>query len=142
MSLPALLRPPLVWLAVAEAIAVVVLTVVAWNVWSSRQGAPPAAAAAPVASPPAGATEGIAGAPTEVPSPTGMTASPEPGPTPGLRSDPDFLLRQFHEINRVETTLHEVQWRIIKALVDAIQRYLEGVVLPAVEDALGGAGGT
>lgn len=137
MSLPALFRPPIVWLVAAEAILVLALAVLAWRAWTIRQVPSPVAMAPPAAVSP-GAAAGAAPGPTQPPVTAAPGVVPQPGPTPGLRADPDFLSRQFREINRVETTLHEVQWRVMQAVADAVQRYLEGVVLPVVERALRG----
>ena len=125
-----LLRPPLVWIALAEAVLMVVLGVVAWHVWQDRL----ASAGPPVAWSPASprATPDDRQPP---PSPPAVATPPAPrvGPTPGLRADPEFLSGQLSELNRVEAAFAELEWRVTRAIIDAIRRYLEGVVLPSVE---------
>jgi hypothetical protein len=65
-------------------------------------------------------------------------ATPRPGPTPGLRTDSSFLSRELGELNQVEQTFEDVEWRVTKAIVDGIRRYIEGVVLPTIERAESG----
>jgi hypothetical protein len=135
MNPSALLRPPLVFLVLAEAALVATLGAVAWHVWQERfgTGAAPATVAAPAAGPPPAITSrrpGLAAppAPASPPSPT-----PRAGPTPGLRTDSSFLARELVELNQVERTFEDLEWRVTKAIVDGIQRYIEGVVLPTIE---------
>lgn len=132
MSPSVLLRPPLVWLIAVEAVIVVLLALLTWHVWQVRQGPTPAAPARQAIAPPP--ASGPGGAPPSQP-PVGLPApgTPSAGPTPGIRTDPDFLSRQMDEINRVESTFEDVQWRVTKAAVDAIQYYIEHVVLPAID---------
>ncbi len=137
MLFPTLFRPPLVWLVIAEAVLLVVFGVMTWHVWLERT-APAAqasqAAAATQSPQPAGpasvATPPPAGVlPQSSPTPT----SPRLGPTPGARTDAAFLSGQLAELNRVEAMLEDLEWRLTKAVVDGIQRYVEGVVLPSIE---------
>jgi hypothetical protein len=134
MSLADLFRPPLCWLALAELLIVGVLVAVLWHAWDARQPAPAVAAA-----PPRSLVPGSGRRPPPRPSappsvlPTNLT--PPAGPTPGIRTDPDFLARQMNELNRVEAAFAEVEWRATKATADAIRHYLDRVVLPAVERA-------
>lgn len=138
MSLATLIRPPLVWFAAAEAALIAVLGVVTWHVWVDR-AAPAATAtgrqapAGPAAAPPGA----IAGQPPQTSSRAAIPplSSPRPavGPSPGIRTDADFLSRQLSELNRVEASFEDLEWRVTKAIADAIQRYLEGVVLPSID---------
>jgi hypothetical protein len=59
--------------------------------------------------------------------------TPRPGPTPALRTDSSFLSRELGELNQVEQTFEDLEWRVTKAIVDGIRRYIEGVVLPTIE---------
>jgi hypothetical protein len=134
MNLPALLRPPLLWLVAAEIALVVGLGAVTWHVWQEHVGPGPTVAApavvnrAPVRRPP-GQT------PVASPQPT---SSPATGPTPGIRTDADFLAQQLDELNRVEAAFEDLEWRVTSAIVNAIQHYVEGVILPAVSRAESG----
>jgi hypothetical protein len=133
----ALLRPPIVFLVMAEAALVAILGAVTWHVWQDRFAAPgPAAVAALPATPPPAPTSRRGGLPAlSSPSPPVSTPPPtsRPGPAPGLRTDSDFLSREMAELNRVELTFEDLEWRATKAVVDGIQRYLDGVVLPSIE---------
>jgi len=37
------------------------------------------------------------------------------------------------ELNRVEAAFEDLEWRMTKALADAIENYVERVVLPPIE---------
>lgn len=128
MSSHRLFRPPMLWLTLAEAVLVVLLAFLVWHVWQTRFGAVPPVAALPALSTPAAG-------PDALPAPPSVPAAPGPqvGPTPGLRTDREFLSRQMVELNRVEATFEELEWRVSETLVNAIQRYIEGVVLPSIE---------
>ncbi len=60
-------------------------------------------------------------------------AAPGAGPATGLSTDPEFLARQMNELNRVESTFENLEWRATRAIVDAIQYYVERVVLPSID---------
>jgi hypothetical protein len=134
MNLPAVLRPPLLWLVAAEVALVASLGAVAWHVWQEHAGPGPAAAA-PVVVNPAPARQPTRPAPGAGPRPT---STPAVGPTPGIRTDADFLARQLDELNRVEAAFEDLEWKVTSAIVSAIQHYVEGVVLPAISRAESG----
>ncbi|HXM57424.1 MAG TPA: hypothetical protein VOB72_18650 [Candidatus Dormibacteraeota bacterium] len=128
-----LARPPIVWFAAAEAALIAILAVVTWHVYVERITASRTASGGQVAAiPPAGpapAPSGSGAGPVATP----PARAPAVGPTPGIRTDANFLSRQLSELNRVEATFQDAEWRVTRAVVDAIQRYLEGVVLPSIE---------
>ena len=130
MSVADLFRPPLCWLALAELLIVGVLVAVLWHAWEARQP-PPSVAAAP----PRALVPGSGRRPSAPPTVLPTNLAPPAGPTPGIRTDADFLARQMNELNRVEGAFAEVEWRATRATADAIQHYLDHVVLPAVERA-------
>jgi hypothetical protein len=140
MSPSTLLRPPFVFLVLAEAALVAILGAVAWHVWQDRFAPSPAAVAAPPAPAPV-TTSRRPPAPVPV-SPQALPVStppaPQAGPTPGVRTDASFLSRMLVELNQVEQTFEDLEWRVTKAIVDGIQRYIEGVVLPTIERAESG----
>ena len=140
MSPNALLRPPLVWMLTAEAALIAGLGAVTWHVWQDRITPGPAAVAAqpsaPGTAPPTTRPPGNQASGSPLTSP--LPATPRVGPTPGIRTDADFLSRQLFELNRVEQTFEDLEWRVTKAIVDSIQSYLEGVVLPSIERSEGG----
>jgi hypothetical protein len=135
MRLSSLLRPPLVWFTAAETALIGVLGVLTWHVWVERVApaaaalGPPVAAAPPPPSVPGPAAPVLGQPPPAVPSP----GPPAAGPTPGIRTDAEFLGRQLSELNRVEATFEDLEWRVTKAIADAIERYVQGVVLPSIE---------
>jgi hypothetical protein len=134
MSPSTLLRPPLVLLVMAEATLVAVLGAVSWHVWQDRFGPAPAAVASqPVAPPPSFTSRRPALPGSLSPPATSPPPTPQAGPSPGIRTDSSFLSRELVELNRVEQTFEDLEWRVTKAIVDGIQRYLEGVVLPSIE---------
>lgn len=138
MNLTVLLRPPLVWLVVAEALLISLLGLVTWHVWQQRV-APIATAVAPlvpVPAPPRGASRpGAASAGAPVATPPVAPGQPHAGPTPGLRTDPDFLSREMDELNQVEATFEYLEWRVTSAIATGIQRYVTGVILPSIDRA-------
>lgn len=128
-----LIRTPLTWLVVAEFVVVGALMVFAWNV---AGGAARAAAGGPPLSLPAAAGD------------AGNAVSPLPdipelgkpgmrGPLPGLNLDSAFWRNRLAQLNHDQALFVQLEWRIVHAAMDAIQRYLETVVLPAIRAAEG-----
>jgi hypothetical protein len=140
MNLIALVRPPFVWLLVAEVVLLGIVGSVGWHVWQQRVApigvalAPPASSPRPAATPAARGRPPLTTARSPSPPPV-ASAGPMPGPTPGIRTDAQFLSRQMVELNRVESALVDLEWRVTSAVVGAIQSYVARVVLPAVETA-------
>jgi hypothetical protein len=134
MDISHLFRPPLVWLVLAEAVLIGILGLVVWHVWQDRFAPGGSAIAVQPALPPATRppSQGASLA-SPAPPPGPASAVPRPGPTPGIRTDATFLARELVELNRVETAFQELEWRATRAITDAIQRYLVGVVLPSIE---------
>jgi hypothetical protein len=131
MNAAHLLRHRLALVVAAEVLIVVAFCGAAWHVWHSRQVGPGLAARQPPAA--------TSTAPTSIPSvpapPTVPGVSPPPprsGPTPGIRTDGDFLLRQMRDLNHDQSALEGAEWRAVKAVIDAARSYLQTVVLPAV----------
>jgi hypothetical protein len=132
MNLSTFVRPPLVWLLVAESLLIAALGLVTWQVWQHRV-APVATAVMPRApAPPPGTARGrVPAAPTQAP----VAGAPHPAPTPGLRTDGAFLSRELVELNQVEATFEKLEWRVTSAIADGMQRYVDGVVLPSIDRA-------
>jgi hypothetical protein len=134
MNLSSLVRPPLVWLVAAELALLAIIGSVAWHVWQQRI-VPLASAAAPLVAAPLPSARprqaGSASPPTASPS----ASVPHAAPTPGVRTDADFLSRQMAELNRAEVTFEYLEWRVTSAIVDGIQHYVTTVVLPSIERA-------
>lgn len=133
-----LFRPPLVWITIAECILVAAIVVLTLHVWQGRHPSGQAAAQVSAAPPiPHPSASGLAGGDRERPpvSPSPAPAGPAvgTGPPPGTRTDPAFLSRQMVELNRAQAMLADLEWRMTKALVDAMQHYIEHVVLPGID---------
>jgi len=120
------LRSPLTWMVVAELVVVGALVVVAWTAFTA-------------ASRPA-----LASPTNQLPdSPSDSSALPDlpvltpgaRGPLPGLNLDSRFWRTRLAELNRDQALLAQVEWRIVHSAMDAMKRYLETVVLPAVQRA-------
>jgi hypothetical protein len=140
MDFRLLFRPPLVWLVLFETIVVGAIVAFTWHLLQPARPGAIAAAHAPAALPSSATrTPRVARAPRASPRPSqspGVAAAvPSAGPTPGLRSDAQFMSHQIDELNRVEASFEALEWRITKAVADAIQSYLDRVVLPSIDHA-------
>jgi hypothetical protein len=123
-----LFRSPLTWLVGAEIIVVAALAGVAWNVVASAHRP---VFASPVVQAPD--TAGDPGSPPpELPAlATGSTR----GPLPGLNVNPEFWRERLAQLNSDQVYLEQLEWRIVHSAEDAANRYLETVVLPAIQHA-------
>ena len=122
-----LFNKPLTWLVLAEALVVTALVGFAWYVYSAPGGPPPllpAIARPPVEPGPRGPSGGL---PVTKPKPS--PASGRTVPAPGLLP-PDLA-----GLNRDQADWERAEAGIVAALLSAARRYLDAVVLPAVERA-------
>jgi hypothetical protein len=120
------LRSPLTWMVVAEFVVVGALVVVAWT-------AVTAASRPALASP----TNQLPGSPSDssaLPDLPVLTPGAR-GPLPGLNLESRFWRTRLAELNRDQALLAQLEWRIVHSAMDAMKRYLETVVLPAVQRA-------
>src|SRR5207253_658661 len=62
------------------------------------------------------------------------------GPIPGLNLNSTFWRARLAELNREQVVLAQLQWRLVHGAMDAMKRYVETVVLPAVRRAEQGGG--
>jgi hypothetical protein len=125
-----LIRTPLTWLVVAEFVVVGALLFVAWNV---AGGAARAGFGSPSLSLPAAASD-VASPLPDVPEPGRPGIR---GPLPGLNLDSEFWRQRLAELNRDQMLFVQLEWKVIHAAMDAMHRYLETVVMPAVRAAEG-----
>ncbi|HET7420391.1 MAG TPA: hypothetical protein VFL27_08420 [Candidatus Dormibacteraeota bacterium] len=125
-----LIRTPLTWLVVAEFVVVGALIAVAWTVVGN---AARAASSSPSSMLPARAADTSSPLP-DIPD-VGQPGAH--GPLPGLNLDSAFWRERLVELNRDQMLFVQLEWRVIHAAMDAIQRYLETVVMPAVRAAEG-----
>jgi hypothetical protein len=120
------LRSPLTWMVVAEFVVVGALVVVAWT-------AVTAASRPALASP----NNQLSGSPSDssaLPDLPVLTPGAR-GPLPGLNLESRFWRTRLAELNRDQALLAQLEWRIVHSAMDAMKRYLETVVLPAVQRA-------
>ena len=120
------LRSPLTWMVVAEFIVVGVLVVVAWTAVTA---ATRPALASPINQLPDSSSDSSA-----LPDLPVLTPGAR-GPLPGLNLDSRFWRTRLAELNRDQALLAQLEWRIVHTAMDAMKRYLETVVLPAVQRA-------
>ncbi len=123
-----ILRSPLTWIVSAEIVVVGMLVVLAWSVV--------AGAARPVVlSPTITLPDATAGDPYTLPGFPDLSGIPPRGPQPGLNVNSAFWRARLVEMNRDQEVLARLEWRIVHGAMDAVKRYLETVVLPAVRRA-------
>lgn len=139
-----LFRPPLVYVTITECVLIAAIIALTLHIWHGRQPSttpPGQAAVASHAGPPATSTSSQArrpsanaqAAPIPSLSPAPGPGSPQAGPTPGTRTDSAFVSRQMNELNRIEATFEDLEWRMTKAIADGIEHYVEHVVLPSID---------
>jgi hypothetical protein len=120
-------------MVIGECIAVVALIVVAWNVVAAAtQGSGAAAVAAPSLT-----TVG----PRATPSPARplLARSAAHAQLPGLNLSSAFWRARLGQLNRDQVFFEQLEWRMVHSAMDAVNRYLETVVLPSIARAEHGA---
>ena len=122
-----LLRSPLTWIVSAEIVVVVTLVVLAWGVV--------AGAARPVLLNPTISFPGPTDDPYTLPGFPDLSGVPARGPRPGLNVNTGFWRDRLVELNRDQAILARLEWRVVHSAMDAMKRYLETVVLPAIRRA-------
>ncbi len=120
-------RKPLIWLVLAEALVVTALVGFAWYVYSAPGGPPPIlpTIARPLVQPSPHSPSGVQPVPKPKPSPSPGRSIPAPG----------LLPPELAGLNRDQADWERAESGIVAALMSAARRYLEAVVLPAVERA-------
>lgn len=123
---------PLTWMVLAEVVVVTALVGVAWHLVAGV-----ARPAAPLVLPT------VTGAPadTAVPDVTADAVNPPATSTapllPGLTVDPAFWRVRLAALNGAEAQVEALEWRIVHSAMDTVRRYVDSVVVPAVERAEG-----
>jgi hypothetical protein len=127
-----LVRAPLTWMIVAEAVVVGTLLLVAWHVVAGVTAPGPAAPRTfpALEASPADTSLPAAGAPSSGPK--------THGPPPGLNVGIAFWRLRLAGLNRDQAEFEAMEWRVTRAVMEAARDYLETVVLPAVRHAEGG----
>jgi hypothetical protein len=124
-----MLRSPLTWLVSVEIVVVATLVFIAWGLVAG-------AARSVVLSPslqipdvvPDVGEDGLPDFPLQ-------SSTQERGPQPGLNTGSGFWRERLVEINRDQAVLARLEWRLVHGAMDAVRRYVETVVLPAVRRA-------
>jgi hypothetical protein len=128
-----LFEKPLTWMVFAEVVVVIALIGVAWHMVagvasnSSTSLLLPAVTATP-------ADTALPDVSPDVLNPPDTTAVPL---LPGLNVDPAFWRVRLAALNGAEAQLEALEWRIVHSAMDTIMRYVDSVVVPAVERAEG-----
>jgi hypothetical protein len=126
------LRTPITWLVMAELIVVGALVVLAWD---ALAGAIRPVLASPALQPP----DSSSPADTPLPDLAASTKAPA-GPLPGLNVDSAFWRGRLAQLNQDQVYLERLEWQIVHSAVGAMERYVEAVVVPAVQRAERGNG--
>jgi hypothetical protein len=118
----------------AEIVVVGALAIVAWHEVTAA-GQAPAPLILPATSTPTDTS--APDVPADALSPPDATSVPL---LPGLNVDPAFWRERLAGLNGAEAQFEALEWRIIHSAMDAVRRYVDTVVVPAVERAEKGAG--
>ena len=123
-----LIRSPLTWMVVVEFAVVGILVVVAWNFVAT-------AAWPALASPSLQLPQSSGHANSPLPGLPAMARPGPRGPLPGLNLDSAFWRVRLAQLNREQALLEQLEWRIVHTAMETLKRYLETVVLPAIQHA-------
>ena len=129
------LRQPVTWMVAAEIVVVAAFGGVAWHeLAAAGQGS------APLILPATSTPEDTSApdVPADAISPPGASSVPL---LPGLNVDPAFWRDRLGGLNEAEAQFEALEWRIIHSAMDTVRRYVDTVVVPAVERAERGGGG-
>lgn len=127
------LRQPLTWMVAAEIVVVGALAGVAWHELAAA-GHGSAPLILPATSTPEDTS--VPDVPADAISPPGASSVPL---LPGLNVDPAFWRDRLAGLNEAEAQFEALEWRIIHSAMDTVRRYVDTVVVPAVERAEKGA---
>lgn len=123
---------PLTWMVLAEIVVVTALVGVAWHLVAGAAGSP----VVPLVLPATKAPEDTAAPDVspDVVNPPGPATAPL---LPGLNVDPAFWRVRLAALNGAEAQVEALEWRIVHSAMDTVKRYVDSVVVPAVERAEG-----
>lgn len=121
-----LIRQPLTWMVIAECVVVALLLVLVWNLLATAAAHQAGPALIQAASPPDQSSDSPQ---PELPEPSRPARRVQ---LPGLTLDPGFWRVRLDQLNREQVGLEQVEWRLVHGAMDAAERYLETVVLPAI----------
>jgi len=121
-----LLRRPLTWMVIAECIVLAMLMAFVWSGVAAAATQHPASAPVQAALAPADAST------TPLPDLTGATRAAAPAHIPGLNLDAGFWRTRLGQLNQDQVFFEQLEWGLVHNATDAMQRYLETVVLPSI----------
>jgi len=119
-----LFRGPLAWMVAAEFAIVTALVVLAWHLVANVP-AQVISILSPISPPAEAAGQVFPDLPAQ---PTPHVAAP----LPGLNLDASFWRVRLAELNHGQAAFEALEWRIVRAAMDATHRYVESVVIPAI----------
>lgn len=123
-------RRPIAWMVAAEIIVVASLTGLAWHelAGAGRAGPPPLVL-------PATSTPHDTAAPDVPADAIQPPAQSAPLLLPGLNVDPAFWRDRLVGLNAAEAQFEALEWKIVHSAMQTVQRYVDTVVVPAIEHA-------
>jgi hypothetical protein len=121
------IRNPLTWLVIAEFVVVGALIVLAWSVMGSF-------ASPVIASPAKQAPDAASYAASPLPD-VPSVSKPGTGPLPGLSLSSLFWRQRLQQLNREQVYLEQLEWQVVHSALEAAQRYVQTVVVPAIQRA-------
>lgn len=130
-----LIRAPLTWLIVAEFVVVGALVVL---VWSAVGAAGNPVLASPSIQQPGPSGDATASPAMDLPPVT----KPSQGPLPGLNTNSYFWRVRLAELNREQVYFEQLEWQVVHSAMDAMQRYIDTVVVPSIQRAERAGGGS
>jgi hypothetical protein len=115
-------------MVIAECVVVTVLIVFVWNVVAA------AAAATHTAPPPLlqGAAAPTASSPAPLPDALQATKAARSVQLPGLNLSTGFWRVRLGQLNSEQVVFEQLEWRLVHSAMDAMQGYLQTVVLPSI----------
>ena len=131
-----LFKKPLAWMVVGEIVVVAALVGVAWHMVAGIAHN----SGAPLVQPSETAAPNDTAAPDVTPD---VLNPPDPATAPllpGLNVDPAFWRVRLAALNGAEAQVEALEWKIVHSAMDTIKRYVDSVVVPAVERAEGRSG--
>lgn len=123
-----LIRSPLTWFVIAEFLVVGVLILLAWQLIADAVR--PAGAASPsalAAGPSAAADRPLPVLPLIAKSPA--------GPAPAVNLESAFWRARLAQFNQDQVFFERLEWQVVRAGIASAERYIQVVVVPAIERA-------
>jgi len=128
-----LVDKPLTWMVLAEIVVVVALVGVAWHMVAGvvHEAVAPLVLPSATAAPDATVLPNVA---PDAVNPPGPSSAPL---LPCLNVAPVFWRVRLTALNEAEAQFEALEWRIVHSAMDTIKRYVDSVVVPAIERAEG-----